>query len=86
MTAIELVTYPCKCLESQVVAFDGFDVMVFSKSTVSVHLECDVLGDGPLAQSAYQQLSRILEDPFYGRGGEEPFAQLRHVHVGRHGG
>jgi hypothetical protein len=66
--AVVLSTYPCKCLEPQVVAFDGFDVMVFSKSSVPVHLEGDMLRDGPLAQSAYQQLSRILENPFYGRG------------------
>lgn len=57
-------------------AFDRLDLVVLSIPTIAIHDEGNMLRDGTLAQSAYQQLSNALYRPFRRRGEEEPFAKL----------
>jgi hypothetical protein len=58
------------------VALDGLHLMAAGKPAIPVHLKSDVLWYGALAESAQEELSKLLQRPFDRGRADDPFSNL----------
>jgi hypothetical protein len=77
--------YSSQGLKPEVVSLYGLNMVVPRKPPVTVHHECDMLGNWALLEGADEQFSQLPHSPCDWRRGGEPLVYARVVQ-GAHGG
>lgn len=76
-----MITYPRKCLEAEMVALNGLDLVTPGIPSITVHNESHVARDGALLQGADKSFAESLDGPFCRGRTEEPVSNAGEIEI-----